>query len=53
VQTFKGICDRRDGSPRWYPLHAACDGASVFADLVPLGPDDPAPTDAHLARFFG
>ena len=53
VQTFKGICDRRDGSPRWYPLHAACDGASVFADLAPLGPDDPGPTDAHLARFFG
>jgi predicted SAM-dependent methyltransferase len=52
VQTFKGICDRGDGSPRWYPLHAACDGASVFADLAPLGPGDPGPDPAHLARFF-
>ena len=52
VQTIKGICDRRDGSPRWYPLHAACDGASVFADLMPLGPDDPEPDGSHLARFF-
>ncbi len=52
VQTIKGICDRRDGSPRWYPLHAGCDGASVFADLTPLRPDDPAPDPSHLARFF-
>jgi SAM-dependent methyltransferase len=52
VQTIKGICDRRDGSPRWYPLHAACDGASVFADLAPLRPEDPGPDPAHLARFF-
>jgi SAM-dependent methyltransferase len=52
VQTIKGICDRRDGSPRWYPLHAACDGASVFADLAPLRPEDSGPDPAHLARFF-
>jgi SAM-dependent methyltransferase len=52
VQTIKGICDRRDGSPRWYPVHAACDGASVFADLIPLAHEDPPPDPAHLARFF-
>ncbi|MGC1214226.1 MAG: methyltransferase domain-containing protein [Micromonospora sp.] len=53
VQTFKGICGQRPtGAPRWYPLHIGCDGASIFADLTPLGPDDPAPTPAHLARFF-
>ena len=52
VQTIKGICDRRDGSPRWYPLHAACDGASVFADLTPLANGDRGPDRSHLARFF-
>ncbi|NJC70779.1 methyltransferase domain-containing protein [Planosporangium thailandense] len=52
LQTIKGIC-RRPGSPlRWYPLHAGCDGASVFADLTPLGEHDHGPDDAHLARFF-
>ncbi|MEU5906545.1 methyltransferase domain-containing protein [Micromonospora sp. NPDC047527] len=53
VQTFKGICQLRPpGTPRWYPLHAGCDGASIFADLTPLPPDkDPAP-QSHLARFF-
>ncbi|HKS44373.1 MAG TPA: methyltransferase domain-containing protein [Amycolatopsis sp.] len=48
VQTIKGICDQRP----WYPLHAACDGASVFADLRPRSPAGPPPADAHLARFF-
>ena len=52
VQTIKGICQRPPGTPRWYPLHAGCDGASVFADLTPLGPDDPQPEASHLARFF-
>jgi SAM-dependent methyltransferase len=52
VQTFKGICRRMDGAPRWYPLHVGCDGASVFADLMRLGPDDPDPDPHHLARFF-
>ncbi|MEV4758652.1 BON domain-containing class I SAM-dependent methyltransferase [Micromonospora sp. NPDC049559] len=52
VQTIKGICERYPGAPRWYPLHAGCDGASVFADLTPLGPDDPRPPAGHLARFF-
>ncbi|TDB70277.1 methyltransferase domain-containing protein, partial [Micromonospora sp. KC721] len=29
VQTVKGICGQRPpGTPRWYPLHAGCDGAS-------------------------
>ena len=52
VQTIKGICLRAPGSRRWYPLHAGCDGASVFADLTPLAPGDPEPTASHLARFF-
>ncbi|TDC39464.1 methyltransferase domain-containing protein, partial [Micromonospora sp. KC213] len=35
VQTVKGICGQRPpGTPRWYPLHAGCDGASIFADLT-------------------
>ena len=48
-ETIKGIC-ARDGSDRyWQPLHAGCDGATVFADLTPaVGPPDPA----QLARFF-
>ena len=52
VQTIKGICLRSPGARRWYPLHAACDRASIFADLTPLGPGDPDPTASHLARFF-
>jgi SAM-dependent methyltransferase len=52
VQTIKGICQRPPGTPLWYPLHAGCDGASIFADLTPLGADDPAPEASHLARFF-
>jgi SAM-dependent methyltransferase len=51
VQTVKGICQRPD-APRWYPLHAACDGSSIFADLLRLPDDAPAPTPPHLARFF-
>jgi SAM-dependent methyltransferase len=53
VQTVKGICGQRPpGTPRWYPLHASCDGASIFADLTPLPADAPAPAASHLARFF-
>jgi SAM-dependent methyltransferase len=52
VQTIKGICQRPPGAPRWYPLHAGCDGASIFADLTPLDRDAPAPEPSHLARFF-
>jgi len=52
VQTIKGICQRPPGTPRWLPLHAGCDGASIFADLTPLGPADPDPEPSHLARFF-
>jgi hypothetical protein len=52
VQTFKGICRRMHDAPRWFPLHAGCDGASVFADLLRLGPDDPDPDPHHMARFF-
>ena len=53
VQTIKGICVQRPpGTPRWYPLHAGCDGASIFADLTPLPPNSDGPSPAHLARFF-
>ncbi|MFC0007235.1 methyltransferase domain-containing protein [Micromonospora siamensis] len=53
VQTFKGVCGQRPpGTPRWYPLHAGCDGASIFADLTPLPPDADPPTRTHQARFF-
>lgn len=50
VQTIKGICDRPGSDRRWYPRHASCDGASVFADLTPR--DGRAPEPEHLARFF-
>ncbi|MCM6778610.1 methyltransferase domain-containing protein [Nocardia sp. CDC159] len=52
VQTFKGVCARPGSSRRWYPLHAGCDGASVFADLQRLEPGEPEPSDLQLARFF-
>jgi SAM-dependent methyltransferase len=53
VQTIKGVCGQRPpGTPRWYPLHAGCDGASIFADLTPLPPNADPPTPSHLARFF-
>jgi SAM-dependent methyltransferase len=51
IQTIKGICARAGAARRWHPLHAGCDGASVFADLTPAGPDE-EPDPAHLARFF-
>jgi SAM-dependent methyltransferase len=52
VQTIKGICRRAPGAPRWYPLHVACDGATVFADLTPLRPGDPDVDPVRIARFF-
>lgn len=52
LQTIKGICQLPPPAGRWHPQHASCDGATVFADLVALGPTDPEPTPAHLARFF-
>jgi SAM-dependent methyltransferase len=52
VQTIKGICRRRGSPVRWHPLHAGCDGASVFADLAPLHDGQPDPDKTHLARFF-
>jgi SAM-dependent methyltransferase len=50
TQTIKGICATPD-RPRWRPLHVGCDGATVFADLTPIGAsDDPDPVEG--ARFF-
>lgn len=51
VQTIKGICET-PGRRRWYPLHAACDSATVFADLAPIGPDAPEVDEVRLSRFF-
>ncbi len=52
VQTFKWFCGPHGGSAVWYPLHAGYDGASVFADLVPVRPGAPLPDEERLARFF-
>ncbi|HET9657395.1 MAG TPA: methyltransferase domain-containing protein [Kineosporiaceae bacterium] len=52
VQTIKGICAQAPGGRRWFPELASCDGATVFADLRPLGPGDPDPDPHWLARFF-
>jgi SAM-dependent methyltransferase len=52
VQTIKGICRRPGSERRWYPLHAGCDGATIFGDLTPLAAHEPDPDEAHLARFF-
>ncbi|SHE93155.1 methyltransferase domain-containing protein [Streptoalloteichus hindustanus] len=52
IQTIKGICVQPGRERRWRPLHAACDGATVFADLTPVrGPEDEADA-VHMARFF-
>jgi SAM-dependent methyltransferase len=47
VQTIREFC-RSD----WYPLHAGCDGASVFADLAPRRGGAPEPDEVRLGRFF-
>ncbi|NKY87377.1 methyltransferase domain-containing protein [Nocardia veterana] len=52
VQTFKGICARNTAGRNWFPLHAGCDGAGVFADLRRVEPGAEAPTPEHMARFF-
>ena len=52
VQTFKWFCGPHGGSALWYPLHAGYDGASVFADLRPVRPGEPAPPVERLARYF-
>ncbi|MDG4770811.1 BON domain-containing protein [Solwaraspora sp. WMMD792] len=52
LQTIKGICQQPGTAGRWYPQHASCDGATVFADLVAARANDPDPSPGHLARFF-
>ena len=56
MQTIKSICLRPAPAPRWIPLHVGCDGATVFADLIPQpegGQREGAESDpANLARFF-
>lgn len=52
VQTIKGICARPGTDLRWYPMHAGCDGASIFADLMPLQEGEAGADAEHLARFF-
>lgn len=50
-QTIKGICVRPPPAAGWTPLHVACDGATVFADLRACLPGE-APDPAALDRFF-
>jgi SAM-dependent methyltransferase len=52
VQTIKGICARPGESRRWRPLHVACDGVTVFADLTPIDGTGAEATPVELARFF-
>jgi SAM-dependent methyltransferase len=52
VQTFKWFCTPHGGAALWYPLHVGYDGASVFADLRPVRPGEPAPPVERLARYF-
>lgn len=52
VQTIKGICQQAPAGRRWFPELVSCDGATVFADLRPLGPQDADPGPEQLARFF-
>jgi SAM-dependent methyltransferase len=52
VQTFKWFCGPHGGAEVWYPLHAGYDGASVFADLVPVRRGETLPEPERLARFF-
>lgn len=51
VQTIKGVCLSPPSGLHWRPLHVACDGATVFADLA-AEPDGTEPEPADLARFF-
>jgi SAM-dependent methyltransferase len=52
VQTFKWFCAPHGDSAVWYPLHAGYDGASVFADLMPVRPGQPLPPVERLALYF-
>ena len=52
VQTFKWFCAPHGRSAVWGPLHAGYDGASVFADLVPVRAGEPLPPEERIARFF-
>jgi SAM-dependent methyltransferase len=52
MQTFKHVCVPRAGVRCWYPLLVSSDGASVFADLVPVKDGDEPADEARLARFF-
>jgi hypothetical protein len=52
VQTFKWFCGPHGGAQLWFPLHASSDGASVFADLVPVRPGGALAPQERLARFF-
>lgn len=52
IQTIKGICVQPGRERRWRPLHAACDGASVFADLTPVRRQEDEADPVLLARFF-
>ncbi|WP_267594406.1 class I SAM-dependent methyltransferase [Carbonactinospora thermoautotrophica] len=52
VQTFKYLCSPQHTERCWYPLIVSSDGASVFADLVPVKAGQAAADALRMARFF-
>jgi SAM-dependent methyltransferase len=52
MQTFKAFCRPRPGGHCWYPLLVSVDGATVFADLVPVKDGRQPADEMRLARFF-
>lgn len=52
VQTFKYLARPANGMRPWWPLHAGCDGPTVFADLTPVPPGGRLAPPDRLARFF-
>ncbi|MDP9417313.1 MAG: methyltransferase domain-containing protein [Actinomycetota bacterium] len=52
VQTFKYFCGPHAGTSTWWPHLVGYDGDNVFADLTPVRPGDPLPSDEQLGLFF-
>jgi SAM-dependent methyltransferase len=52
VQTLKGICNRPGSDRHWFPLHASCDGATIFGELRPIKDGGEPAGEVQLARFF-
>lgn len=52
VQTFKQLGQGGPQNRPWRVLHVSYDGASVFADLMPVKDGTPPSPPEQLARFF-